>query len=292
MPTCQAQNCSQPTLIPSKFLYVVNLSNSPPDIQDIFVLHSRCDTSGAFRLQLSGILTNAKGVLGFAITDVDPHVMLKFLGQSYGNPSGWTAYHVYKSIQMSSYAFPPIAPVAAPSSQMLLASLTALATLPSGQLKPPLPLTPQFNPALLPNDTPGFADVVISTHSPLTAKTPFVRLFYTTYTIFDSTAEGMTDFGQVFIKVLEKLSILTNTPRWIKNNGNQSWPLGNISTFLNVACNNKQAAINAGAAGVVNLSVLLRQLSTNRSRPTINGIRVSMGTFNEVQLQAHISAVI
>jgi hypothetical protein len=230
-------------------------------------------------------------ILGFAKVEIDPDTMITFLEQYYGQQKTWAAYHTHemKSIAFSEkQAATIIAPSKLPNEQIMTTTLTYLAA------------SSPFNPALLPNSNNGFVNVSIGTHPPIVSgvnqnnlqSRPYCQLSLKVDTIPESTARGMLGFGQDFVKVVAKLATLTVKKSWIKNNGGKSWPIRAISDSLLTECQNKKTAITTGAAGVVNLTLLLRQLNTIRNRITINNKRISLSTFNETQLRAYISAVI
>ena len=82
------------------FIYTINHTINPPQIENILICHDKCrfkvTTDGqilknAVPLSLAAILTRTKNKLGFAEINSDPNSMLKFLRNNFGKPTSWSA---------------------------------------------------------------------------------------------------------------------------------------------------------------------------------------------------------
>ena len=272
MPKCHATDCTNHTLEPTVFYYIVNLSVDPPNIKNIFVLHRGCDISKKFETTLSSAIDSEEksGVIfGHAKATIDPATMFNFLQRYYGEPKTWAAFRAYQGINLASNAKPVvIRSGTAPNAQTLTASLNVLAGLSI------------FNPALFPNSNRGFIDVSIGTHPPIIA---YCYMSFKVYTVPESAAKGMLWYGQDFVKVLAQLAELTSKKSWIKNNSGKDWSIRSISDFLFKECSQVENA---------RLSRLLGLLSQPGGRVNILGVRVSLATSNRKQLETFVRLVI
>ena len=150
------------------FLYFLDYSQKPPQVNEILVCHSSSNVACRpnLHLALSTVFQGAmlKSItLGFAEAITDIKVILDFLEKFYGRPSSWTSIAAEANsvlreqrkqrIYDSPYAPPsnPSPQATPPSPQALLQTLNTLVNIPPSD----------FNPALLPIDIPDYVEVNI-----------------------------------------------------------------------------------------------------------------------------------
>ena len=276
-------------------LYFLDYSQKPPQVNEILVCHSSdvaCRPN--LHLALSTVFQGAmrKSItLGFAEAITDIKVILDFLEKFYGKPSSWTSIAAEANLILreqrklrlynSQYAPPsnPSPQATPPSPQALLQTLNTLLNIPPGD----------FNPALLPINSPGYVEVNIGRHQPprYTRQTVLTTLEYDKYEIPESTAHGIVQYGQEFIEAVIKISAFTNgNANWSKKHPNSSWFPEQISDFLyDTLQANKTAKV----------STLLGQLSNirnSRNRIIFAGNRTTITNLDIDDLKTYLTAQI